>query len=110
MNRIEEANGKTLLDKILFTYGSGLGDGSTHQYCVLPILMAGSGGGRFIAGKHLNVSAKSGLVKKLMELTKHQMVESPYLFYGSRKLKQWVLKLIDLQTVPEVFPVCLSSF
>ena len=110
MNRIEEANGKTLLDNILFIFGSGLGDGSTHQYSALPILMAGSGGGRFITGKHLNVSAKSGLVKKLMELTKHQMVVSPYLFYGSRKLKQWVLKLIDLQTVPEVFPVCLSSF
>ena len=65
MNRIEEANGKTLLDNILFTYGSGLGDGSTHQYSALPILMAGSGGGRFITGKHLNVSAKSGLVKKV---------------------------------------------
>ena len=65
MNRIEEANGKTLLDNILFIYGSGLGDGSTHQYSALPILMAGSGGGRFITGKHLNVSAKSGLVKKV---------------------------------------------
>jgi hypothetical protein len=65
MSRIEEANGKTLLDNILFTYGSGLGDGSTHQYSALPILIAGSGGGRFITGKHLNVSAKSGLVKKV---------------------------------------------
>ncbi len=65
MNRIEEANGKSLLDNILFTYGSGLGDGSTHQYSALPILVAGSGGGKFITGKHLNVSAKSGLVKKV---------------------------------------------
>ena len=30
-----------------------------------PILVAGSGGGKFITGKHLNVSAKSGLVKKV---------------------------------------------
>ena len=64
MNRIEEANGKSLLDNIMFTYGSGLGDGSTHQYSALPIVVAGSGGGKFITGKHLNVSAKSGLVKK----------------------------------------------
>ena len=35
MNRIEEANGKSLLDNIMFTYGSGLGDGSTHQYSAL---------------------------------------------------------------------------
>ena len=28
MDRIEEANGKSLLDNILFTYGSGLGDGA----------------------------------------------------------------------------------
>ena len=65
MNQIEEANGKSLLDNIMFTYGSGLGDGSTHQYSALPILVAGSGGGKFITGKHLNVSAKSGLVKKV---------------------------------------------
>jgi hypothetical protein len=65
MNRVEEANGKTLLDNIIFTYGSGLGDGSTHQYSALPIIIAGSGGGKFITGKHLNVSAKSGLVKKV---------------------------------------------
>ncbi len=65
MNRIEEANGKTLLDNIMFTYGSGLGDGSTHQYSALPIIVAGSGGGKFITGKHLNVSSTSGLVKKV---------------------------------------------
>ena len=65
MNRIEEANGKTLLDNITFTYGSGLGDGSTHQYSALPIIVAGSGDGKFITGKHLNVSSKSGLVKKV---------------------------------------------
>ncbi len=65
MNNIEEANGKSLLDNIIFTYGSGLGDGSTHQYSALPIVVAGSGGGKFITGKHLNVSAKSGLIKKV---------------------------------------------
>lgn len=65
MLNIKEANGKSLLDNIIFTYGSGLGDGSTHQYSALPIVLAGSGGGKFITGKHLNVSAKSGLVKKV---------------------------------------------
>ena len=54
MNTIEEGGGSTLLDNTLFTYGSGLGDGSTHQYNDLPIIVAGSGGGRFVTGTHLN--------------------------------------------------------
>ena len=65
MNGIEEANGKTLLDNTLFTYGSGLGDGSTHQYSALPIVTAGSGGGAFKTGRHFNLSEQSGLTPKV---------------------------------------------
>ena len=54
MASIREADGSTLLDNTLFTYGSGLGDGSTHQYNDLPIIVAGHGGGKFRAGMHLN--------------------------------------------------------
>lgn len=54
MAAIEEANGKCLLDNTLFTYGSGLGDGATHQYTELPIIVAGNAGGRFVTGKHLH--------------------------------------------------------
>ncbi|MDC0308037.1 DUF1552 domain-containing protein [Planctomycetaceae bacterium] len=45
MNSIEESDGSSLLDNTLFTYGSGLGDGATHQYTDLPTIVAGSGGG-----------------------------------------------------------------
>ena len=93
MNRTEEVNEKTLLDKILFTYGSGLGDGSTHQYCVLPILMAGSGGGRFINGKHLNVSAKSGLVKKFNGTYKTPDGGEPLLILWLTQAKAMGLKI-----------------
>ena len=56
MAGIEEANGTTLLDNTVFTYGSGLGDGATHQYNKLPVVIAGRGGGRFhVGGQHLNV-------------------------------------------------------
>ena len=55
MSRIEEADGTTLLDNTLFTYGSGLGDGSTHQYNDLPIIMAG-GGKRTTTGQHINMA------------------------------------------------------
>ncbi|MDB4654140.1 DUF1552 domain-containing protein [Rubripirellula sp.] len=54
MDAIQEADGSSLLDNSLVTYGSGLGDGSTHQYNDLPIVMAG-GGGRVKSGQHINM-------------------------------------------------------
>ena len=54
MKAIQEADGSTLLDNTLFTYGSGLGDGSTHQYNDLPIIMAG-GRSRLKTGLHINM-------------------------------------------------------
>ena len=61
MDSIEEANGTTLLDNTIFTYGSGLGDGATHQYNDLPIIVAGSGGGKIKTGKHLSCADKTPL-------------------------------------------------
>jgi hypothetical protein len=55
MDAIKETDGSSLLDNTLFTYGSGLGDGSTHQYNDLPIIVAGSGGGKFKTGQHINM-------------------------------------------------------
>jgi hypothetical protein len=54
LDRIRQADGTTLLDNTLLTYGSGLGDGSTHQYNDLPIIMAG-GGKRVRSGQHINL-------------------------------------------------------
>jgi hypothetical protein len=54
MAAVEESDGTSLLDNTLFTYGSGLGDGSTHQYNDLPIIVAG-GGQRVAAGQHINL-------------------------------------------------------
>jgi hypothetical protein len=54
MDQIEESDGTSLLDNTLFTYGSGLGDGSTHQYNDLPIIV--SGGGKLVkSGQHINM-------------------------------------------------------
>ena len=55
MDALKESDGTSLLDNTLFTYGSGLGDGSTHQYNDLPIIVAGSGGGKFKTGQHINM-------------------------------------------------------
>ena len=64
MDAIKESNGTSLLDNTIFTYGSGLGDGATHQYSALPIVVAGSGGGKIVNGKHINLSETSGPVQK----------------------------------------------
>ncbi len=58
MDSIEEANGTTLLDNTIFTLGAGLGDGATHQYNDLPVVVAGSGGGALKLGNHIH--CKSG--------------------------------------------------
>lgn len=61
MEAIRQSDGSTLLDNTLLTYGSGLGDGATHQYNDLPIILAGSGGGKLRTGKHLNLRDKTPL-------------------------------------------------
>ena len=43
----------TLLDNSLILYGSGISDGDRHNHDNLPILMAGSGGGRVETGRHI---------------------------------------------------------
>lgn len=54
MDRIEEAHGTTLLDNTIFTLGAGMGDGTTHQYHDLPVVVAGGGGGTLKLGKHVH--------------------------------------------------------
>ncbi|MEE3031330.1 MAG: DUF1552 domain-containing protein [Planctomycetota bacterium] len=60
MSTIEEAQGTTLLDNTIFTLGAGLGDGTTHQYNDLPIVVAG-GGQRYRLGKHIHCKPETPL-------------------------------------------------
>lgn len=43
----------TLLDNCLLVYGSGISDGDRHNHDDLPIILAGSGGGRIKTGRHV---------------------------------------------------------
>lgn len=47
---IQEADGSSMLDNMILTYGSGLGDGATHQYTDLPIVVAGRASGKLREG------------------------------------------------------------
>jgi len=75
MDRIEENGGSSLLDNTIFTYGSGLGDGATHQYTDLPIVVAGSGGGRLQTGRHLHCADGTPLAN--LWLTQAQIMGVP---------------------------------
>ena len=81
MKSVEEADGSTLLDNTLFTYGSGLGDGSTHQYNDLPIIVAG-GGKETKSGQHINMPEGTPLANlwltqaKMMGVEKERFADS----------------------------------
>ena len=61
MDQIKESHGTTLLDNTIFTLGAGMGDGTTHQYNDLPIVVAGGGGGAIKLGKHVHVKTGTPL-------------------------------------------------
>ena len=61
MDGIVEAGGTTLLDNTIFTLCAGLGDGTTHQYNDLPVVVAGGGGGTLKLGKHVHCERKTPL-------------------------------------------------
>ena len=81
MDEIKEADGNSLLDSTLFTYGSGLGDGSTHQYNDLPIIVAG-GGDLVRSGNHIHMPEGTPLANlwltqaRMMGLTIPQFADS----------------------------------
>jgi hypothetical protein len=53
MERIKEADGSSLLDNAIVTCGVGLGDGATHQYFDLPLMVAGGAQGALKHGRHI---------------------------------------------------------
>ncbi|MFN9369533.1 MAG: DUF1552 domain-containing protein [Planctomycetia bacterium] len=59
MDSIREVDGSTLLDNTMFTYGSGIG--FQHVFERLPIVVAGSGGGRLKTGFELKCKEKTPL-------------------------------------------------
>ncbi len=67
MKAIKEADGSSLLDNSIVTYGAGLGDGATHQYFDLPLIVAGRGQGQIKQGRF--IQCKSGTLNSNMWLT-----------------------------------------
>jgi hypothetical protein len=55
MDRIKDVDGHSLLHNSMILYGSGNADGNRHTHTNLPILVAGSAGGRLTTGRYLKV-------------------------------------------------------
>ena len=53
MKAVKEPDGSSLLDNSIVACGVGLGDGATHQYFDLPLLLAGKAQGGLKNGLHL---------------------------------------------------------
>jgi hypothetical protein len=56
-----------MLDNSIVTYGAGLGDGSTHQYYDLPMIVAGKARGEIKQGRFIKM--KSGTLNSNLWLT-----------------------------------------
>ncbi len=67
MKAIKESDGTSMLDNSLVTYGAGLGDGATHQYFDLPLIVAGKAQGQIKQGRF--IQCKSGTLNSNMWLT-----------------------------------------
>lgn len=67
MKEIKEADGTSMLDNSLVTYGAALGDGATHQFFDLPFMIAGKGQDQIKQGRF--IQCKSGTLNSNMWLS-----------------------------------------
>jgi hypothetical protein len=72
MKEIKEADGSSMLDNSLVTYGAGLGDGATHQFYDLPMIVAGKAQGQIKQGRF--IKTKSGTLNSNLWLTLAQLM------------------------------------
>jgi hypothetical protein len=76
MKSIREGDG-TLLDHCSFVLGSGIGNGASHSYEELPVVIAGSGAGSFETGRHLANFTGTPLANLWLSIAKTMGVELP---------------------------------
>lgn len=67
MKEIKESDGSSMWDNSIVTYGAGLGDGATHQYYDLPLIVSGKAQGQIKQGRF--IQCKSGTLNSNMWLT-----------------------------------------
>ncbi len=53
MKAAKDPAGKSLLDQSMVVFGGGISDANAHDHDNLPVILAGKGGGRLNAGRHV---------------------------------------------------------
>ena len=72
MKEIQESDGSTMLDNSVISFGAGLGDGATHQYFDLPVIVAGKGQDQIKQGRLIKLP--SGTFNSNLWLTYAQLM------------------------------------
>ena len=72
MKEIREVDGSSMLDNSVVAYGAGLGDGATHQYYDLPMIVGGGAQGQINQGRFIRL--KSGTLNSNLWLTFAQLM------------------------------------
>jgi hypothetical protein len=58
MDRVQDVDGKTLLDNSMLVIGCANADGNRHTHANLPIVLAGGGGGTLTPGRYVRFSSQ----------------------------------------------------
>ena len=72
MKEVRESDGSSMLDNSVVTYGAALGDGDTHQYFDLPLIVGGKAQGQVKQGRFIR--CKSGTLNSNMWLSIAQLM------------------------------------
>lgn len=67
MDSIKEGD-RTLLDNSMVVYGAGICDGDRHNHDDLPLLLAGSGGGKIKSGQHLKFNSNTPMTNLFLSM------------------------------------------
>ena len=57
MDQTQESDGRSLLDHSMVVYGSGNADGNRHTHANLPVVVAGSGGGKLATSRYVKAES-----------------------------------------------------
>jgi len=63
--------GSNLLDRSMVVYGSAIADGNTHSHFDLPVILAGSGGGKLRPGRHIQYAKGTPMTNLYVALLEH---------------------------------------
>jgi len=66
LNKLRDADGRTLLDNALVIYGSPMGDSNLHNHKRCPLFMAGHAGGRLQGGRHVRAADGTPMANALL--------------------------------------------